>query len=84
MNKPKTVEEYLAQGGQITKCPVVENYKPQQIKSTNPGPAVLLSLEDGDLFYGEKSKRTKKEKKPDLSGIDLSAIPEDLKKTLGI
>ncbi len=83
-NKPRTVEEYLASGKTITKCPVVDGYKPQVTKSVNPGPAIILSLEEGDLFYGEKSKRTKKEKKPDLTGIDLSNIPEDLKKILGI
>lgn len=78
------IEEYFAKGGTVTRCPVVDEYKAQVTKSVNPGPAIILSLAEGDLFYGEKSKRIKKEKKPDLSGIDLSNIPEELKKTLGI
>lgn len=84
MKKTETLNEYLARGGTITKIDGINTAKPQITKSVNPGPAVILSLQEGDLFYGEKSTRAKKEKTPDLSGIDLSNIPEELRKTLGI
>jgi hypothetical protein len=85
MQKPKTVEEFLAQGGTITKCPVVEiAEKMQNVRSMTTGPAKLMSLEEGELMYGEKTTRKKKEKALDLSGIDMENIPEELRKTLGI
>jgi hypothetical protein len=84
-NTEKLLEEFLAKGGQITKCPPAEDKsKPQVVKSINPGPAQLMSLSEGDLFYGEKSKRKRKVKEPDLTDINISDIPEEVRKALGI
>jgi len=80
-NKVETVEEYLARGGSIKKLPTVDTVKqPDVIKKTvTDGVAVILSLEDADLFYGEARKNAKPKKaKPSLK-IDLSALPEALR-----
>lgn len=83
-NTEKLLQDFLAKGGKITKCPAAEPAKPQVIKSTNPGPVQLMTLQEGDLFYGEKSQRTKKVKEPDLTNINLGDIPEEVRKALGI
>jgi len=80
-NKVETVEEYLARGGSIKKLPTVDTVKqPDVIKKTvTDGVAIILSLEDADLFYGEARKNAKPKKaKPSLK-IDLSALPEALR-----
>ena len=77
--KRQTVAEFLAAGGVITKIPPVEpTVKPESIRSSSAGgPAVFLSLGEADLFYGEaKKKKVKKSK----AAIDLSALPEALRK----
>jgi len=85
MKKIETVEEYLARGGTIKRIDaVVEEQKPQPVKSTKVGPVVILSLEDADLIYGEKTKRKKKKKPVNLSEVPMELIPEELKKSLGI
>ena len=85
MQKPKTVAEFLAAGGTITKCPVVTIAEDMQnVRSMATGPAKLMSLEEGEVIYGEKTTRKKKEKIVDLSGINVEDIPEALRKTLGI
>lgn len=85
MAKPKTVEEFLAAGGTITKCPVVALAEDMQnVRSMATGPAKLMTLEEGADAFGEKSTRKKKEKTVDLSGINVEDIPEALRKTLGI
>lgn len=85
MTKPKTVEEFLAAGGTITKCPVVQIAEDiQNVRSMSTGPAKLMTLEEGGDMYGEKTTRKKKEKAIDLSGINVDDIPEALRKTLGI
>lgn len=85
MQKPKTVEEFLAMGKIITKCPVVQVAEEiQNVRSMATGPAKLMSLEEGGVLYGEKTTRKKKEKAVDLAGIDVESIPEELRKSLGI
>ena len=85
MVKPKTVQEFLASGGTITKCPVVKLAEDiQNVRSMATGPAKLMSLEEGEVMYGEKTTRKKKEKAVDLSGIEIANIPEELRKSLGI
>ena len=79
MSKRETVEEFLARGGVITRIPPQEQtVKTENIKSSSAGgPAVFLSLSEADLFYGEhKQKKPKKAK----AAIDLSALPEELRK----
>lgn len=78
--KKESVEEFLARGGQITRLPtgVVLN-KPESIKPTPAGgPAVLMTLEEADLFYGEhKQRKAKKKAKPT---IDVDSLPPEIRK----
>lgn len=78
--KTETLAEFLARGGSITK--VAENppvVKVDSIKSTSAGgPAVLMTLDQADLYYGEhKQRKAKAKAKPT---IDLSALPPELRK----
>lgn len=77
----ETVEEFLARGGNINRVPAASR-EPQEevIRKTNSGaPAVFLSLDEADLFYGEARKGSKpKKQKPSLK-IDLDALPPALK-----
>ena len=79
--KRETFEEYLARGGKITKIPTKEAPDQREsVKSTAPpGPVVIMSLAQADLYYGERkvSKKTKVKVKPT---IDLSALPPELRK----
>lgn len=79
--KKETVAEFLARGGQITKVPAAQStQKAESIKSTNGGgPAVIVSMEDADLYHGE-AKKSKAKKKAPASMIDISALPEELRK----
>ena len=78
----KKVEEYLAKGGKITKCPSEPTPEKEiTMKPNHSGLANIMTLLEGALYYGEHAR---KKKKRDLSKIDLSTIPENLKKKLGI
>lgn len=78
INKVETLQEFLARGGTIKKCDPAERTKEQDVKSMAVGPATLLTLEEGELFYGEKkkSKATKVLKQPT---VDFNVLPEGLK-----
>lgn len=80
-SKVETIEEYLARGGSIKRLPAGETARqPDAIRKTvTGGPAIIMSLEEADLFYGEARKGSKPKKaKPSLK-IDLSALPEALR-----
>jgi hypothetical protein len=79
--KSETLEEFLARGGVIKKVATSEKAPEVNIKSMAVGPAVLLTLEEGELFYGEKkaSKVPKTLKEPKINFDDL---PEPLRKKL--
>lgn len=79
--KVETVEQYLARGKQITKVPeTTRTPQPDVIRKTVTGaPAIIMTLEEADLFYGEARKNQKPKKvKPSLK-IDLDALPPALK-----
>ena len=78
--RKETVEEFLARGGTITRVPTSQPIKiPESIKISTPaGPAILMTLEEADLYYGEHKQR--KAKKKLRKTIDLSALPPDLRK----
>lgn len=82
MSRIETVTEFLARGGKITSLPYLsksKDYKEQTVYSTTGGPAVIFSLEDGSLMYGEpeKTQRSTKQVKPTL---DINALPPHLRK----
>ena len=80
-SKVETLEEYLARGGSIKKLSAGETIRqPDAVRNTVAGgAAIIMSLEEADLFYGEARKGSKPKKaKPSLN-IDLSALPEALR-----
>jgi len=79
MKKTETIAEFLARGGKITIVPADQlPIKTDSIKSiTSGGPAIIMSMTEADLYYGEfKARKAKKV----ASTIDLSALPEALRK----
>ena len=79
MKKTETIAEFLARGGKINIVPATQHVaKPDSIKSTTSGgPAIIMTMDDADLYYGEiKAKKIKKS----TNCIDLSALPEALRK----
>lgn len=79
MNKTETVAEFLARGGVIQKIATqAPTAKPESIKSSNNnGVAIIVSMEEADLYHGEaKARKAKKA----INKIDLSALPEALRK----
>ena len=79
MKKTETIAEFLARGGSIQIIPPNQpTIKADSIKSTtNAGPANLMSMDEADLYFGEhKAKKPRKA----TSTIDLSALPEALRK----
>jgi hypothetical protein len=76
--KTETIKEYLERGGSITICPPnKETDDIGVVRKTTVGPAVLMTLDEADLFYG-KGKAKKKQSKASNS-IDIDALPEALK-----
>lgn len=79
--KTETLAEFLARGKTITKLPE-QPRKPQidTLRQNPNGPAVIMSLEDAEIYYGEPSKN-KKAKKPKSSSlsIDINALPPALR-----
>jgi len=80
----KTIEqlvaEFLARGGEIEILPASENTTSNPMASTARQAVTLLSLEEAELLYGEKVERKTKAKKPDFANINMSLIPDHLKK----
>jgi hypothetical protein len=78
--KTETLEEFMARGGKVTKVPPPEvTLKPEAVKSTSAGgPAILMTLGEADLYYGEHKKRKVKAKPKQT--LDVSALPPELRK----
>lgn len=77
-SKVETIEEYIARGGTVKRLPIQGYIKRQDVSKTQGGPAIIMSLEEADLFYGKerpnKKKRTNIEPK-----LDINALPEQLR-----
>ena len=80
MKKTESVAEFLARGGEIKRIPTQQaTAKPEGVKSSSSGgPATIMTMDDADLYYGEF--KPKKAKKKSTSIIDISALPEALRK----
>jgi len=79
MKKTETIAEFLARGGKVNIIPADQpTIKIDSIKSnTNGGPVTIMTMDEADLYYGEfKARKPKKA----TSTIDLSALPEALRK----
>lgn len=81
--KVETVAEYLARGGSIQFVPAASKEKQPDVtrKTTNGGPAVFLTLEEADLFFGETKKLKTKKAKSSFK-LDLSALPPALREKM--
>ena len=81
----ETLEQFLARGGKVNKVPAgvstknAAAAKPETVKSSKGGgPAVIVSMDEADLYHGETKAR--KAKKKITPTIDISALPEELRK----
>jgi hypothetical protein len=79
--KIESLEEYLARGGVIKVLPPdakAVKEKPTK-QDSNGGPAVILTMDQYDTYYGEVKVSKKKPKKPKAT-LDVFALPEHLRK----
>jgi len=80
--KTETLKEFLDRGGKINKVnsnPITEDTK-QVVKQSTKGVPTLLEYSDADLYYGTKPSKTKTSVKSIKAKIDISALPEELRK----
>lgn len=79
--KVETVEEFKARGGTISRVPEATREPTPDVtkKTVAGGPAVFLSLDEADLFYGEARKNAKPKKAKSSLKIDLDALPQALR-----
>ena len=82
--KIESLEEFLARGKTITKIPSAIKDAPVNVfKTASAGaPAIIMSLEEADLFYGEARKGSKPKKPKTSSKIDLDALLDALPEAL--
>lgn len=66
MTKSKTVDEFLANGGKITKLPPVEIKDRRVCQNTTYRPPQFLSLDEADELYGESRNRSELETEDDI------------------
>lgn len=83
MAKRETVEEFLARGGVITKCPAqgVAEEEDHKVNPTTVTGSVMMSLAEGALYYSE-SKAKKERKKATDKVINFAVLPANLQKYL--
>jgi hypothetical protein len=78
--KTETVSDFLARGGKVTKFPEKLREKSiDVIRKSVAGPAVLMTLDEAQFFFGEKSKNLKTKKVKQSLKIDLNALPPALR-----
>jgi len=74
--REETLEEFLARGGEIQQCPPEEyENKGITVHSTSKTPNIPMHISEGALFFAERFKRKKKERK--FTG-DISLLPPKL------
>lgn len=80
MSKRETVEEFLARGGQVTKCPAQP--RPDEESQTNPtttASSTMMTLAEGSLFYAETKAKKERKQKPEKT-VNFDALPASLRK----
>ena len=78
--KTESVAEFLARGGKINKIAPVQPEVKESIKINTPvGAASFITMDEADL-YGSPPKVSKAKKKSTIKPIDVSALPEALRK----
>ncbi len=86
VTKKETIEEFLARGGVIKRIDATppEEVK-ESIRSTSNKVTQVYELGDAAFYFPENKPPRKKKSKPmDLSGIDLSLIPANLRARLNL
>lgn len=86
-DKPKveTLEEFLARGGVIKKFPAVQPEPDNLVRPTTaPALAQLMSLDEGAHFFAEKKEKRERKKKDPLKGINVDALPPEVRALLNI
>jgi hypothetical protein len=79
--KTETLEEFIARGGKITVVTPDTQEVKQTLKQTSQGVPTFLSYDDVDLYYGDKKTSKKKTSvKSKETKIDISSLPEELRK----
>jgi hypothetical protein len=79
----ETVEEFLARGGTVTKCPPApspEEDLSNRVSSTVGASSTMMSLAEGALFYSESRAKSKERKKKVEPVINFAALPASLLK----
>jgi hypothetical protein len=78
--KTETLEEFLARGGVIVKCPTVKLKNEDKISIAGASKPTIMSLGEAEELYGEKKeKKTKAKQAPK---IDIALLPESLRHKL--
>ena len=81
--KTESLEEFLARGGVIKVVPpdaTISKEKQTKQDTVNGGPAVILTMDEYDIYYGEVKVSKKKPKKSKEATLDLFALPEHLRR----
>jgi hypothetical protein len=82
MNENDIIQDFLDKGGNIEIVPPVEIPFNKAVGSLTKKQTTLMTLEEAEYLYGEKSRREVKVKKPNLTGINMELIPEYLKRLI--
>ncbi len=84
MSRKETVEEFLARGGTITKCPpapLPDEVTSNKVSPTPTANATMMTLAEGALYYAESRAKPKERKKVEKT-INFAALPASLLKYL--
>lgn len=83
MSKKETIEEFLARGGQITKCasaPLPDEEEDNRTNPTSATSSTMMTLAEGALYYAESRAKPKERKKIEDKLINFAALPANLLK----
>ena len=78
----ETTEEYLACGGKIEKLDMGGQLKNKPVGSVTKKQVNIMTLAEGELYFAEKSIRSKKVKVTDYSDINFDLIPTHLRELM--
>jgi hypothetical protein len=80
--RKETVAEFIARGGIIKKIdPVKDDSTHATVRKISNGePAIILSMDDAEMYYGENKNPDKPKAKTKQKSLpDMSCLPEALK-----
>lgn len=77
MNYEQELKKFIEDGGEIEIIPAQEYENKQVVGSISKKIPELLTLDEGRSLYGQRRQHNK-DKKIDLSDIDMSLIPDEI------